>query len=55
MDKGIPLGSNGGIAAALGTFFGLNVSIQIDAKAPAYNVMTKKWSGILGQVSSVTR
>ena len=50
-ENGQPLGSNTGITATLGHYFGFNVTFKLLRSHDFYDERSKKWSGITGGVS----
>lgn len=51
-DKGLPLGSNSGIASMLSKLFGFEFEIFISGGTNYYDNKTKTWIGLTGDVSS---
>ena len=49
-DKGIHLGSNGGISSALAKVYQFKLNLSDIAAGPFYNATLKKGFGILGDV-----
>ena len=50
-ERGIPLGSNGGISEALSRMFGFNLNMTIAKVQGLFDNKTQKWSGMVGDVS----
>jgi hypothetical protein len=51
-ERGIPLGSNGGISEALSRIFGFKLNMTIANSQAIFDNNTGKWSGMAGDVSA---
>ena len=51
MSPGIPLGSGGGITKALSKLYNYTCAIQLYTHPGTYNITTRKWGGLIGDVS----